>query len=170
MILSPPQRGDFAPKEAPLIQIDIWLATSSFHLPIKRLSFLQPVQFITVWWARYTQLLRWYKVCAEGNPCLGMCLSREIAQTENWWQPWSGHTVCGHTVEDLTNLHNVGFIAFSCLFSSGLGAALPEMQRCVAKPGRGRGKKEESSRGGDWRKEIPVWILISKHKQFLRLS
>lgn len=61
---------------------------------------------------------------------------------------------CGHTVGDLTILHNVRFIAFSCLFGSGLGAAQPEMQHCLAKPGRG--KKEESRRGGDWRKEIPA--------------
>lgn len=81
-------------------------------------------------------------MCAGGNPCLALCLGRVIAQIENGWQPWSAFKMwCGHTIGDLTILHNVRFIAFSCLFGSGLGAAQPDMQHCLAKTGRGRGKK-----------------------------
>lgn len=71
----------------------------------------------------------------------------DFAQAEDWWQSWSAFkTQCGHAVGDVTNLHDVRFIAFSCLFSSGLGAVLPEMQRCLAKPGRGEKEVREESR------------------------
>lgn len=62
---------------------------------------------------------------------------------------------CGHALGDLTNFHNVRFIAFRCLFGSGLGAVLPEMQPCLAKPGRGNKEVREESKGKRWEERNP---------------
>lgn len=52
---------------------------------------------------------------------------------------------CGHTVGDLTN-RMFRFVAFSCLFSSGLGAVLPEMLCCLA---NNTGRKDEKKVPGE---------------------
>ena len=49
--------------------------------------------------------------------------------------------------------HNVRFIALSFLFGSGLGAVVPEMQPCLAKPGRGKKEVREESKKGKRREE-----------------
>lgn len=60
---------------------------------------------------------------------------------------------CGHALGDLINLNTVRFIAFSCLLGSGLGAVLPEVQPCLAKPGRGKKEVREESKKGKRREE-----------------
>lgn len=42
------------------------------------------------------------------------------------------------------------------MFGSGLGAVLPEMQACLAKPGRGKKEvREESKTGKRWEERNP---------------